>query len=140
MAVEPPRPFPVELTAAPETVEGHVTLGSGLSPRRSLDDAALLDKLVEEVAELREAGPAERIEEAADLLEVLRALINHSGHSWETLLKAAERKRSIRGGFRVQGVARLLVTDLAARTEIVQGARARTAVAAESRPSARSRG
>ena len=62
-------------------------------------DAALLDKLVEEVAELREAGPAERIEEAADLVEVLRALITHSGHSWETVLKAAERKRTDRGGF-----------------------------------------
>lgn len=61
--------------------------------------AALLAKLREEVTELAGAEPADRLAEAADVYEVLLALMAHAGHSPEDLVRAAERKRVERGGF-----------------------------------------
>lgn len=68
-----------------------------------LDDegyrAALMAKLFEEAAELREASGDEVPGEIADVYEVLRALAAVHGHDWETIEKVAELKRRERGGF-----------------------------------------
>lgn len=61
--------------------------------------AALHDKLHEEVAELCAAAPADRLEEAADVLEVLTALLARDGHTLDDIIAAAQRKRGERGGF-----------------------------------------
>ena len=70
---------------------------------RVLSDAtylsALLDKLVEEAGELRAASPAHRLEEMADVVEVLRALGDHLGIAPADVLAAADAKRAERGGF-----------------------------------------
>lgn len=70
---------------------------------RTLDEesyvAALLDKVVEEATELRAATTAQRLEEAADLLEVLSALLTYDGFTWADVLRTAREKRMARGGF-----------------------------------------
>lgn len=67
---------------------------------RILDDAehleALLKKLEEECAELKEAR---NIEELADVHEVLRALADALGISHEELEKVRQDKAAKRGGF-----------------------------------------
>ncbi|WP_207620842.1 hypothetical protein [Streptosporangium minutum] len=60
---------------------------------------ALLEKLFEESAELREAAATEVAEEIADMLEVLRAIATLHGHEWADIEKAAEVKRAERGAF-----------------------------------------
>ena len=75
---------------------------SGLTPvtRILADDeylAALHRKLDEEAAELHESGS---LEEMADLLEVLLALCEASGHTREALEAARLRKAQERGAFR----------------------------------------
>ncbi|WP_062429749.1 nucleoside triphosphate pyrophosphohydrolase [Herbidospora daliensis] len=60
---------------------------------------ALHDKLAEEAAELAAASGEEVAEELADLLEVLRAVAELHGHSWEHVERVAEAKRARRGGF-----------------------------------------
>jgi predicted house-cleaning noncanonical NTP pyrophosphatase (MazG superfamily) len=60
---------------------------------------ALLDKLVEEAQEARDAAPQERAVELADLLEVIDAVLRTEGLS-ETQVRAAQRtRRQERGGF-----------------------------------------
>ncbi len=60
----------------------------------------LRTKAVEEALELVKANnPDEMLEEAADLVEVLRALCDQMGISFEHLLGAADAKKSTRGGF-----------------------------------------
>lgn len=71
---------------------------------RRLDDdafrAALLDKLVEEAAEARAAGgPDALVEELADVLEVVRALLTLTGRSFEDLEAVRLAKHAARGGF-----------------------------------------
>ncbi|MFF5243309.1 nucleoside triphosphate pyrophosphohydrolase [Streptosporangium sp. NPDC000095] len=61
--------------------------------------AALLEKLFEEAAELREAPTGEVAEEIADVLEVLRAIAKVHGHEWADIEKVAEVKRAERGAF-----------------------------------------
>lgn len=61
--------------------------------------AALHAKLAEEAAELRAAGPAEQLGELADLLDVVRALAEDSGHTLEAVIAAAAAKTAQRGGF-----------------------------------------
>lgn len=61
--------------------------------------AALLDKLDEEAGELREASPEDRLEEAADVYEVLTAITSAIGFSVAELQEAADLKREARGGF-----------------------------------------
>ena len=56
----------------------------------------LLSKLREECDELRET-PC--IEEAADVIEVLRAIADHLGLTWDEVERAREAKRAARGGF-----------------------------------------
>ncbi len=78
---------------------------SGRTPvTRRLSDAdyrAALDaKLGEEVAELRAAGGADAVlEEAADVLEVLAAMVALHGRTVDDIVAAAARKRAERGGF-----------------------------------------
>ena len=62
-------------------------------------DAALIAKLHEEVTELAGAAPADRLAEAADVYEVLLALVARAGHSRDDLLRVADHKRAERGGF-----------------------------------------
>lgn len=62
-------------------------------------DAALLDKLVEEVAELRATTAEHRLEEAADVYEVLLAIVARQGGDATDLVAAADLKRCSRGGF-----------------------------------------
>jgi len=61
--------------------------------------AALRAKLTEEVQELLSAGPSDLLDEAADVLEVLIAMVNEVGHTGDDLLEAASGKRTARGGF-----------------------------------------
>lgn len=70
---------------------------------RSLADA-LNNKLVEEHQEfLAAADDRKKLEELADLLEVIFGLANQIGASKEELFKACDEKRSVRGGF-MQGL------------------------------------
>lgn len=62
--------------------------------------AALREKLSEEGLELCEAvTPADVLEEAADVLEVVRSLAALYGYQWEDVARAADEKRQQRGGF-----------------------------------------
>ena len=83
----------------PEIMEadGRVPLCRTLSEEQYGD--ALLAKLQEEATELANAAPADRLEEAADVYEVLLALVAHAGHSLDDLTRVADRKRDERGGF-----------------------------------------
>jgi predicted house-cleaning noncanonical NTP pyrophosphatase (MazG superfamily) len=60
---------------------------------------ALLEKLFEESAELREASADGVAEEIADVLEVLRAVAHVHGYEWWDIEKIAEAKRAERGAF-----------------------------------------
>lgn len=60
---------------------------------------ALFDKLDEEAAELRAVGDTARIEELADVLEVVRALADRFGIDMPTLVQLTNAKRDERGGF-----------------------------------------
>lgn len=60
---------------------------------------ALLDKLVEEAEELRAADHDSRLEEAADVYEVLQALTVVMGVSLDQVAARADAKRAERGGF-----------------------------------------
>ncbi len=61
---------------------------------------ALLLKLEEETSELRAAAStAERVEELADILEVVQALARRLGVDTAGLTRAADAKRAERGGF-----------------------------------------
>lgn len=83
----------------PEIIEAD---GRTAEVRQLSDDeyeAALLDKLSEEVQELRDATAVERLGEAADVYEVLLALVDHMGASYDELVSTAETKRRERGSF-----------------------------------------
>jgi predicted house-cleaning noncanonical NTP pyrophosphatase (MazG superfamily) len=61
---------------------------------------ALHDKLLEEAGELRLAQSTQDfIDEAADVFEVLTALVRSHGVSLDTITAAAQAKRAERGGF-----------------------------------------
>ena len=60
---------------------------------------ALLAKAVEEATELQLATEEQRINELADLTEVLYALLAALGISQEQVIAVAEQKRAQRGGF-----------------------------------------
>lgn len=53
-------------------------------------------KLSEELAEYQES---KSLEELADLLEVMEAVVQARGYSWEELCALRNRKRQARGGF-----------------------------------------
>lgn len=61
------------------------------------DYLLLLDeKLGEELAEYRESGA---LEELADLLEVMEAVVAARGYTWQQLQAVKEEKKAARGGF-----------------------------------------
>lgn len=60
---------------------------------------SLFEKLLEEARELQEAAPATRLEEAADVLEVLATIVRNLGHEMPDVELRAEEKRAERGGF-----------------------------------------
>ncbi|WP_431954486.1 nucleoside triphosphate pyrophosphohydrolase [Nocardia lijiangensis] len=62
-------------------------------------ETALHDKLFEEAAELRAADADDRLEEAADVLEVLLALATLNGFTLEDIVSTAKAKFAERGGF-----------------------------------------
>ena len=63
-------------------------------------EGALHDKLMEEATELRESETREdRIEEAADVLEVILGIAQLHGFTFDDVLHRAESKRIARGGF-----------------------------------------
>jgi len=68
-----------------------------------LDDndyhAALLDKIEEELQELREAPETKRKEELADIIEVIYALSQFYGTDISELQQVREQKKNKRGGF-----------------------------------------
>jgi predicted house-cleaning noncanonical NTP pyrophosphatase (MazG superfamily) len=70
---------------------------------RILDQAAyqdaLLEKLTEEAHEARQAPPDQLVAELADVLEVLQAVAQAHGMSWDHILSATAAKRSDRGAF-----------------------------------------
>ena len=65
-----------------------------------LDDVAYLamldEKLGEELAEYQES---KSLEELADLLEVMEAVVAARGYSWEQLQAVKTEKKAARGGF-----------------------------------------
>ncbi len=66
---------------------------------------ALIGKLFEEGLELNGASaPAQKLEELADVLEVVRGLAVTGGLTWDDLIAAAAEKRETRGGFEQQTV------------------------------------
>jgi predicted house-cleaning noncanonical NTP pyrophosphatase (MazG superfamily) len=60
---------------------------------------ALRLKLLEEVEELLAAPAEKRIEEVADVVEVLEAMVQDYGLDWDEVEAAGLRKRHERGGF-----------------------------------------
>ncbi len=60
---------------------------------------ALHDKLLEEAEELRQADGRSRLEEAADVYEVLLAIARTLDVDMSAIAAAADAKRSQRGGF-----------------------------------------
>ena len=77
----------------------------GLEPIiETLDDSeykvALEKKLTEEHNEVLEASGADRLEELADLLEVIKALAELEGASLEDVIKIADQKVEKRGAFK----------------------------------------
>ena len=84
--------IPEIIKATGATAHFHVLDESGY-------EAALLDKLVEEAEELRDATPDGRLEEAADVYEVLLAVADHLGVNLDDVARRAGSKRAERGGF-----------------------------------------
>lgn len=60
---------------------------------------ALLEKLAEEAHEARQASAEQLAAELADVLEVLQALAEAHGLSWNHILEIAARKCTERGAF-----------------------------------------
>lgn len=80
----------------PEIIEadGKTCVTETLSDSRYLE---MLDaKLAEELAEYQES---KSLEELADLLEVMQAVINARGWTWEQLERVRREKAAQRGGF-----------------------------------------
>lgn len=62
--------------------------------------AALLRKVTEEASELVEADPEDRLLEAADVYEVVLAVLALEGQGVDELVAVANQRRTERGGFR----------------------------------------
>jgi len=61
---------------------------------------ALFAKLLEEATELRNANGENRVEELADVIEVIRAIIDQLDMGMSDVEQVAATKRAERGGFR----------------------------------------
>jgi predicted house-cleaning noncanonical NTP pyrophosphatase (MazG superfamily) len=77
---------------------------------RSQAHALLRQKLIEEAFELRAASASELIEEIADVLEVVDAIVFHSGFDASEIDRVRQEKRISRGGF--QDLVYLEETDI----------------------------
>lgn len=65
-----------------------------------LTQEAYLEKLDEKLfEELKEYEESKSLEELADLLEVMEAVVLARGYTWEQLLAVRDEKRQARGGF-----------------------------------------
>jgi predicted house-cleaning noncanonical NTP pyrophosphatase (MazG superfamily) len=77
--------------------------GNDVAVRRLRDAEympALLRKMVEESNELVHAeSRQDRLEEAADVYEVLRAIVQLDGYTMGEVQVTADQKRAVRGGF-----------------------------------------
>ena len=62
-------------------------------------EAELEKKLVEECKEVLEAKGEHRLEELADVLEVMMALAKNDGYALDDIIVAARQKREKRGAF-----------------------------------------
>ncbi|WRH68176.1 MAG: nucleoside triphosphate pyrophosphohydrolase [Planktothrix sp. GU0601_MAG3] len=60
---------------------------------------ALKDKLLEEAQEVAQSSPGELVQELADLLEVIAALMEAHGIADEHILLERDHKRAEKGGF-----------------------------------------
>jgi predicted house-cleaning noncanonical NTP pyrophosphatase (MazG superfamily) len=80
-----------------------IRTSGGQPVTRILGDAeyrdALAEKLREEVAELEQAERRHKLEEIADIFEVLSAIAASEGHTLDEVQSAAEAKRVEKGGF-----------------------------------------
>ena len=66
----------------------------------TLSDEAYIRKLDEKLnEELAEYQQDKSIEELADLLEVMEAVVRARGHTWDDLIRIRTEKRTKRGGF-----------------------------------------
>ena len=74
--------------------DGKTCMYETLSPEEYL--RCLDEKLNEELAEYQES---KSLEELADLLEVMMAVVKARGYTWEQLAALCEKKRKERGGF-----------------------------------------
>lgn len=74
--------------------DGKTCLCETLSPEEYL--RCLDEKLNEELAEYQES---KSLEELADLLEVMMAVVKARGYTWEQLTALCQNKREERGGF-----------------------------------------
>ncbi len=104
------RHFKVVRDAIPQNIaaKGERVSVARLPPDQAF--VALIGKLLEEGLELSVAVRDEdRLEELADVLEVIRGLAASAGIGWERVVDAALVKRSKRGGFEQQTV--LLETE-----------------------------
>lgn len=80
----------------PEIIEadGKISVTETLTDARYLE---MLDtKLTEELSEYQES---KSLEELADLLEVMQAVVNARGWTWEQLEQVRQEKATQRGGF-----------------------------------------
>lgn len=65
-----------------------------------LSNQAYIQKLDEKLnEELEEYQQSKSLEELADLLEVMHAVVKARGYTWENLTRLCEEKRKNRGGF-----------------------------------------
>lgn len=88
----------------PQVIEASGGVPNWFVIERELLRQALAGKLTEEVGEyLGAASEESRLEELADILEVIRGLLAEMNLSMEDLLAVADKKRAERGGFE-QGV------------------------------------
>ncbi len=80
-----------------------ITQNGGIPVIRTLDEAAyrheLEAKLHEEYCEVLAATGEERLEEMADMLEVIRALAQTENHTLSQLIALADKKAAQRGAF-----------------------------------------
>lgn len=84
----------------PEIIEsnGHIVSSRTMLPAEY--QTALFEKFVEEIKELLGASPENRLDELADINEVLLSLASYYGYSADELQNATVNKRLQRGGFK----------------------------------------
>jgi predicted house-cleaning noncanonical NTP pyrophosphatase (MazG superfamily) len=61
--------------------------------------AALMEKIIEEAAEVGSADDAHLVAEISDLLDVLDAIVIHCDLDWQALCEERQRRLTERGGF-----------------------------------------